>query len=89
MRMYDRYLVTLALLFAATTVVLAAYNQHRIDLYFSVYLIEYLVATLLFAYLSQRAHRLLNAMGYILFVGFLAIIGMKVATILLEARFFS
>ena len=88
MRTYDRYLVTLALLFTSTTVVLAAYNQHRIDLYFSLYLIEYLVATLLFAYLRQSARRLLNVMGYILFAGFLAIIAVKVATILLGAGLF-
>ena len=88
MRTYDRYLVTLALLFTGTTVVLAAYNQHRIDLYFSLYLIEYLVATLLFAYLRQSARRLLNVMGYILFAGFLAIIAVKVATILLGAGLF-
>jgi len=87
--MYGRYLVTLALLFTATTVVLAAYNQHRIDLYFSLYLIEYLVTTLLFAYLSRRARRLLNVMGYILFAGFLAIVGVKVATILLKTGLFS
>ena len=88
MRTYDRYLVTLALLFTSTTVVLAAYNQHRIDLYFSLYLIEYLVVTLLFGYLRQGARRLLNVMGYILFAGFLGIVGMKVATILLGAGLF-
>jgi len=83
MRMYDRYLVTLALVFTGTTVVLAAYDQQQFDLFFSVYLVEYMVVTLLFAYLRQSARRLLNVMGYVLFSGFLAIIGVKVATVLL------
>lgn len=83
MKVYDRYLVTLALLFSGTTVLLATYNQQQIDLYFSLYLIEYLATTLVFAYVHPRARRLLNFMGYILFVGFLGIVGMKVGAILL------
>ena len=35
MRVYDRYLATLALLFTATTVLLAFYEQRQIDLYYS------------------------------------------------------
>jgi hypothetical protein len=84
-RVYDRYLTTLAVAFAATTVILAAYGQQQLDLYFSVYLIEYLAATLLFAYLQPRARRLLNFMGYILFGGFLAIVALKVVDILVGA----
>lgn len=85
MRLYNRYLTALAMLFSATTVVLAVYNQQRLDLYFSVYLIEYLVATLLFASLSPKAHRLLNIMGFVLFAGFLFIVVIKVLEILLGA----
>ena len=40
MRVYDRYLATLASLFTTTTVLLAFYNQHQIDLYYSLYLFE-------------------------------------------------
>ncbi|MFQ5813467.1 MAG: hypothetical protein ACE5I2_09825 [Anaerolineae bacterium] len=82
MRLYNRYLATLALLFMGTTVILAAYNLHRLDLYFSLYLMEYLATTLLFAYLQPRAQRLLNFTGYILFGGFLVIVGLKVWEIL-------
>lgn len=83
MTVYSRYLLTLALFFTGTTVLLAAYNRHNLDLYFSLYLVEYLVATLVFAYLHPRARKNLNVMGIILFAGFLVIVAMKVLEILI------
>ena len=83
MTLYSRYLLTIALLFTGTTVLLAAYNQHNLDLYISLYLIEYLAATLVFAQLHPRARQTLNIMGIILFAGFLVIVAMKVLEILI------
>jgi len=80
--LYNRYLLTLAVLFFLSTTVLAAYGQDKLDAYFTVYVIEYLVTTLLFVYLDPRARRLLDAMGYVLFGGFLVIVAIKVAQIL-------
>ena len=77
MRLYNRYLVTLGLLFTATTVALTAFNQHQLEIYFSIFLIEYLTATLLFAYLHPQAQRLLRFTGHILFGGFLLIVVIK------------
>lgn len=82
MTLYNRYLLTLAALFALSTVILAAYGQNTLDAYFTVYVIEYLVATLLFVYLAPRARKLLDAMGYVLFGGFMVIVAMKVVEIL-------
>ena len=82
MRLYNRYLVTLGLLFTATTVTLAVLSQHQLELYFSAFLIEYLAATLLFAYLHPQALRLLRFMGHILFGGFLLVIAIKALEIL-------
>lgn len=82
MRVYDRYLVTLASLFTATTVLLAFYNLHQIDLYFSLYLIELLAVTLIFAHLIPRARGFLAFVGVLLFGGFLAIVALKVLEIL-------
>jgi hypothetical protein len=80
--LYNRYFLTLAVLFTLSTTILAAYGQDRLDAYFTVYVIEYLVATLLFVYLEPRARRLLDAMGYVLFGGFMVIVTMKVVEIL-------
>ena len=80
--------VTLALLFTITTVTLAVYGQHQPDLYFSLYLVEYLAATLVFSYLHPRARRLLHFVGYTLFAGFLVIVAMKVIEILVRSGTF-
>ena len=82
MRPYNRYLVTLGLLFTATTVALAAYSQHQLELYFSAFLIEYLTATLLFAYMHPKAQRLLRFTGHILLGSFLLMVVIKACEIL-------
>jgi predicted membrane channel-forming protein YqfA (hemolysin III family) len=79
---YNRYFLTLAVLFTLSTTILAAYGQGKLDAYFTVFVIEYLVVTLLFAYLDPRARRLLDAMGYVLFGGFMVIVALKVIEIL-------
>jgi predicted membrane channel-forming protein YqfA (hemolysin III family) len=80
--LYNRYLLTLAAAFTATATVLAAYGENRVDAYFTAYVIEYLVVTLLYVYLDPRARRLLDIMGYVLFGGFMVIVAMKVIEIL-------
>lgn len=86
MRVYNRYILSLALLFTLTTVLFALAGQNQLDLYFSVYLIECLVLTSLFVYLSPKAMRGLNALWFVLFGGFVAIVVMKVVEIALGIR---
>ena len=54
MRVYGRYLAALASVFTAASVLLAFYNQHQIDLYYSLYLIELLAVTLIVAHHFSR-----------------------------------
>lgn len=82
MILLNRYLLTLTTLFALSTTLLAAYGQNKLDAYFTTYVIEYLITTLLFVYLDPRARRLLDTAGYVLFGGFLAIVILKVIAIL-------
>lgn len=82
MTLYNRYLLILGTLFFLSTSILAAYGQDRLDAYFTVYVIEYLITTLLFVYLDPRARRLLDATGYVLFGGFMVIVILKVIEIL-------
>jgi hypothetical protein len=81
-RIYNRYLLVLATAFTFSTTFLAAYGQDKLDAYFTAYVIEYLVVTLLFVYLDSRTRRLLDGLGYVLFGGFLAIVLFKVLEIL-------
>ena len=82
MTLYNRYLLTLTFLFGLTSTILAAYNQSKLDAYLTVYVVEYLIATLLFIYINPKARRLLDALGYILFGGVLAIVIARVIEIL-------
>ena len=82
MTLYNRYLMVLAALFFLSTTILAAYGQGRLDAYFTVYVIEYLITTLLFVNLDPRARRLLDTAGYVLFGGFMVIVILKIVEIL-------
>lgn len=82
MRIYNSYIIFLALLLTLTTVILAAFGQENLRLYYTVYVIEALALTELYVYFSPRARRGLNVVGGILFAGFLVIAGLEVAEII-------
>ena len=81
MRIYNRYIISLAFLFILTTVTLSVSDQ-SLDVYFSVYLVECLAVTLLFSHINPRARRGLNRIGYVLFVGFLILVAVKVVEVI-------
>lgn len=85
MRLYNHYLTILALLFGVTTVLLAGFGQQRFDFYLSMYLIEYLMVTLLLTYLHPRARRLLSMLASIFFGGFMVVVTMEVSDLFLAA----
>ncbi len=82
MKIYDKYILILAGLLLATTVIVAALGEAQLDLYFSIYVIEALVLTELYVYLNPKAKRGLNKVNYALFAGFLVIVAAKVVEIL-------
>lgn len=82
MRIYNRYIVSLALLFTLTTVIMAAYGQNSLDAYFTIYLIEALVLTELYVYLTPKARRGLGLITGVLFLGFVSIVVFQIYKIL-------
>jgi membrane-associated protease RseP (regulator of RpoE activity) len=86
LRLAERYLVCLATAYAITTIALSAYGESRLDLYISLYILEYFVITLLHSPLNPRSQKILNAIGYALFTVFMAIAALKVLEILLGLR---
>lgn len=66
MILYNRFLLTLTLFFAATTVGLAFAADASLDLYVSLYLIEFLLLSLFFMYINPRAQRVLSTLGIVL-----------------------
>jgi TRAP-type C4-dicarboxylate transport system permease small subunit len=61
---------------------MAAYGQNRLDVYFTVYLIETLVLTEIYVYLTPKARKVLNLITGVLFIGFVGIVAFEVYRIL-------
>jgi len=83
MKIYNRYILVVAVLLLLTTVILIGIGQTSLDVYYSTYVLEALVVTELYAYLSSKARRGLSAVSLMLFGGFLIVVVLKVTTILL------
>ncbi len=82
MRIYDSYIITLTGLLLATAVAFAFVAENRLDICFSVFLIEVLIINELFIHLDSRARKGLNAVNYLLFVGFGIIIVDKIIEVI-------
>ena len=83
MRIFNSYLLVVATLLLLTAVILIALEQDDLAVYFALFTIEALVVTELYVHLSTRARRGLNLVAVVLFAGFLGIVGLQVARILI------
>ena len=82
MRIYNKYIVSLALASGLINTSLAFLGQNDLGIYFIINVLAYLVITLLYAYLNPRARRALNTVSVVLFAGFMVIVSLKVMEIL-------
>jgi len=82
MKIYNNYILIVAILFLLTTVILVATGQNSLDIYYTVYIIEALIVTELYVYFNAKARRRLNLVSAILFAGFLFIVASQVIKIL-------
>ena len=82
MRIYNRYIIALALVLTLTTVIIASFGQDSLDVYYTVYAIEALALTEIYVYFTPRARRGLSVVSGILLVGFMVIVGLAVAEII-------
>ena len=82
MRIYNKYVVSLALASGLINTLLAFFVQNDLEIYFIINFLAYLVITLLYVYFNPRARRALNSIGAVLFAGFMAIVTIKVMEIL-------
>ena len=83
MKIYNRYILTLASLLLLTTIILAGLGQNSLDIYYTAYVIEALVVTELYIFLSAKARRGLSLIGAVLFGGFLVIVTVQILWMLL------
>jgi hypothetical protein len=69
-----------------TTVTLSTYGPSGLDLYVSLYILEYFILTLLHSPFNPRARKIIDVTGYVLFATFLIIVALKVLEILIGVR---
>ena len=77
MRIYNKYVVFLAVVTCLINTILAFIGQQDITVYFTVNVIAYLVITLLYVYFNPRARKILNTVGVVFFASFLVIVTLK------------
>ena len=82
MRIYNKYIVSLALAAGLVNTVLAFLGQDDLGVYFTINIIAYLVITLLYVYLNPRAKQVLNTISLVLFAGFIVIVVLNVMEII-------
>ena len=75
--------MTLAYVF--TTVSLSFYVESSLDLYVSLYIVEYFIITLLHSPFNPKAQKTINNLSYALFAVFVFIVAIKVLEILVGA----
>ena len=84
MRIYNKYVISLALVSCLINTLLAFLGQNDLAIYFVINIIAYLAITLLYVYLTPRARKALNSIGAVLFAGFMGIVALKVMEILVR-----
>ena len=82
MKIFNSYILTIAILFLLTTVILTALEEDSLDVYYIIYIIEALAVTELYVYLNAKARRGLGMVSLLLFGGFLVIVSLEVIRIL-------
>ena len=83
MRIYNRYIVSLVLVSCFINTLLAFYGQNKLEIYFVINILAYLVVTQLYVYIRPRAKKALSTVGAVLIAGFMVIIVFKVMTLIL------
>ncbi len=82
MRIYNKYVISLALSACLINTLLAFLGQNDLEIYFTINVIAYFFITLLYIYLNPRARRALNTIGVVFLAGFAVIIVLKIIEIL-------
>ena len=81
MRIYNKYLISLAISTCFVNILLAFLGQDDLIIYIITNLIAYLVITLLYAYLNPRTRLALTTISAVSFAGFMVIVIFRVIEI--------
>jgi hypothetical protein len=86
LKIAERYIFSLAITYALTTFALSFYIASGLDLFVSMYIVEYFVLTLLHSPFNTKTQKTTNLIGYFLFGIFIIIVALKVLEILIGVR---
>ncbi len=82
MRIYNKYIMSLALASSLINISLAFSGQEDLGIYFIINIIAYLIITLLYIYLNPRARKALNTISSVLFASFTVVVILEVMKII-------
>ena len=83
MRIYNSYILIIAVLLLLTTVILTALKVDSLSTYYIIYILEALIVTELYSYFNTKARQGLNLVAFVLFGGLLFIVMLHVIDIVL------
>ena len=78
MSIYNRYVISVAIVLLITTVLLVSAGQSSLDVYYSFYVVEALIITELYVYFNKRSRRALHTVSICLFAGFIIVLGIQI-----------
>jgi len=82
MRIYNKYILTLAISSGLINSILAFLDNFALETYFIINITAYLAITLVYVYLNPRARRALSTIGIVLFGGFVVTVVLKAMDII-------
>ena len=82
MRIYNKYILTLAISSGLINSILAFLSNVELEIYFISNITVYLAVTLVYVYLNPRARRALSTIGIVLFGGFIVTVVLKAMDII-------
>ena len=82
MKVYNGYILIVAVLLLLTTVIFVALGQNSLENYYIAYIVEALIVTEIYVHINAKARRGLNLVSTILFGGFLVVFSLQVIKIL-------
>jgi hypothetical protein len=82
LKIYNSYILTVAVLLLLSTVVMVALGQSSLEVYYTVYVLEALIVSELYVYFSAKARRGMGLVSAVLFAGFLFIVSLQVIRML-------
>lgn len=82
MRIYNKYIISVALASCLINTLLAFFNQSDLIIYFAVNIFAFFAITLLYVHLNPVVRRALNRVAALFFAGFIVVIVFKAMEIL-------